>query len=302
MTDILIVSTEAAELAPLIPGSSAFDDPDSVPDELLGARILLADPTAAARLAPDMPSLQWIQSTWAGVDALLAAGVPPGVTVTSLKEVFGSQMREFVFGHLLAHTQDIVVRTSGRSWDPYPPPVLAGSRLGILGTGSIGAAIARTAVHLGMAVVGCSRSGSQVEPFERVFSVERRLEFATGLHHLVVVLPATAESANVVDAALLEQLSPGATLINVGRGSTVDVGAVVAALREGRLALAVLDVLPNEPLPDGDPLWEEPGLVITSHTAAYSRPQDVASFFLANLDHHRAGESLVGIVDLEAGY
>ncbi len=302
MTDVLVVSAMAPQLVEAIPGASGFIDPGEVPERFLSFEILLADPRSAADLAGRMPALGWIQSTWAGVEELLAADISDRVALTSLKGVFGAQMREFVFGHLLAHMQAVVSRTHARSWDPAPPPLLAGSTMGILGTGSIGKAIARAAVAFGLPVVGCSRSGNSVEPFEKVFAVERRLEFAAGLDHLVAVLPATVESAGVVDADLLSRLNPGATLVNVGRGSTVEIEAVVGALRSGRLALAVLDVLPVEPLPDGDPLWDEPGLVITSHTAAYSRPEDVARFFLRNLERFEAGEPLEGLVDRVAGY
>jgi phosphoglycerate dehydrogenase-like enzyme len=79
-------------------------------------------------------------------------------------------------------------------------------------------------------------------------------------------------------------------------------GDVVAALRSGRLSLAVLDVLRREPLPDGDPLWEVDGLIVTSHTAAWSRPADVARVFLDNLRRFREAEPLEGVIDLERGY
>ena len=274
------------------------DDPGVVAD----AEILLASPRLAARAFHRMPSLRWIQSTWAGVDALVGAGIPESVTVTGVKGVFGVPMREFVFGHLLAHTQRIVDRAAARSWDYTPPARLEGSRLGILGTGSIGSELARTGKGLGLEVVGCSRSGALVDGFDTVFAVGDRFEFAADLDHLVCVLPGTPETAAIVDEALLGCLRPGATFINAGRGVNADLVAVTKALASGRLSLAVLDVLPVEPLPEGDPLWQVPGLVITSHTAAWSRPSDIARVFVENLGRWRAGRPFGGVIDLERGY
>jgi phosphoglycerate dehydrogenase-like enzyme len=271
------------------------------PSDVIRAEVVLASPRLAARLGR-VEGLGWIQSTWAGVDALVDAGVPAGVTVTSAGGIFGPQMREFVFAHLLAHVRRVVERTAAVSWDESPPGSLAASRIGIFGTGSIGGALAETARHFGMEVVGCSRSGTADDRFERVWPVGERLAFAEGLDHLVVVVPATNETRHLVDAAMIERLAPGATLVNVGRGSTVDVEAVVDGLAGGHLALAVLDVLEREPLPREDPLWEVPGLVITSHTAAWSSPEDVVEVFVTNLERYRRGEPLEGVVDPARGY
>ncbi len=299
---ILVVTGDAGELVERIGTGVGVVSPELVTPEMLSAEILLADPVSAAAIIPRLPHLRWVQSTWAGVEPILRAGVPDGVVVTSVKNVFGAQMSEFVFGHLLAHTQEVVGRTLARTWNRRVPGRLQGTRMGILGTGSIGTALAVTARHFGMEVVGCSRGGAPRQEFDRVFPVSRRLEFATDLDHLVVVLPATADTVDLVDAELLARLRPGATLVNVGRGSTVDTDAVVEALGTGRLARAVLDVLPVEPLPDDSPWWNVAGLVITSHTAADSHPADIAVLFLENLDRYRNGRPLIGVVDPVAGY
>ncbi len=272
------------------------DDPGAIVD----SAILLASPVLAVGAVERLPSLRWVQSTWAGVDALVAAGVPPGVTVTTVKGVFGAQMREFVLGHLLAHTQRVVERMADRRWDETQPTLLTGATLGIMGTGSIGSAVAQAAQAFGMQVIGFNRSGTAAAGFDRV--VSDRIAFADGLDHLVAILPSTPETRNVVDLPLLRRLRPGAVFINVGRGATVDTTAVVEALASGHLARAVLDVLPVEPLPVDDPLWDVPGLVITSHTAAWSRCEDVVATFLANLERQRRGEALVGVVDPGLGY
>jgi phosphoglycerate dehydrogenase-like enzyme len=300
MSEVVVLEEEVERYLELL-GEAGIDavgtaEPDAVPD----TAILLASPVLAARAMGRLTSLRWVQSTWAGVDALMVAGVPTGVTVTAVKGIFGAQMREFVLGHLLAHTQRVAERMADRSWDETEPSLLVGSTVGIMGTGSIGSAVAQAAKTYGMTVVGFNRSGESAVGYDRVMA--DRLALAEGLDHLVAILPSTPDTRNLVDADLLERLRPGAVFINVGRGATVDTAAVVEALRSGNLGRAVLDVLPVEPLPDGDPLWDVPGLVITSHTAAWSRCEDVVSAFVANLERHRRGDPLAGVVDPTLGY
>lgn len=271
------------------------------PDLFGEVEILIGSPQVALDLAPNLPALRFFQSTWAGVDVFLpAAG--PDVIVARVGDVFGQQIREFVYAHLLARTQRVVERTGATIWDPQPAVGLAGSLLGVLGTGSLGRAIAATGRHLGMRVRGCSKSGKPVDVFDEIMSNVDLPAFFLGLEHLVVALPSTNATSRLVNAAALELLATGASLVNVGRGDTVDVGAVVEALGSGRLGLAVLDVLPVEPIGHDDPLWHVENLVITSHTAAVSRPEDIAPFVAVNLDRFERGQQPLGVVDPTTGY
>jgi len=277
------------------------------PDELVNrhsrqTQVLLGSPDLIAVAARRLPALRWVQSSWAGVEPLIALGPIPGVTVTRAVDVFGTQMREYVFGHLLGHAVRLVDRTDSSSWDPQTPEMLAGSRLGIMGTGSIGRTLAATARHFGISVVGLSRSGQAAPPFDRVFPTRAAIDFAAGLDHLVAVLPATAHTRHLVSSQLLARLTRGATFINVGRGSTVDLTALLSALASGRVSHAVLDVLDQEPIEENDPLWRVNNLVITSHTAAWSRPEDIVTLFADNLARWHQGTELRGTVDFGLGY
>lgn len=292
MTDVTVASGRRDEYIGLLE--------DAGVSIVESSEILLADPVLVNEM--DLSSTRWIQSTWAGVDAIDWKRVPPEVVFTTLPGVFGPQITEFVFAHLLGRTQRVPWRHASRAWDETPPEALRGSTLGILGAGSIGSAIADAARLFGMTVRGCRRSGAQDDRYHRMYAMSDLDEFAAGLDHLVVVLPSTPETHHLVDASLLSQLSHGATLINVGRGSTVDTGAVLDFTRSGRLGLAVLDVTDPEPLPVDHPAWSVPNVVITGHTAAISLPQDIVQFFLANLARFEAGEPLTGLVDRSKGY
>lgn len=264
------------------------------------SEVLLAEPSRLAEV--DLAGVRWVQSTWAGVDAIDFTTFPADIVLTGLPGVFGPQMAEFVLAHLLARTQRVVERHATHSWDATPPRALKGSRMGVLGAGSIGRAIARAASAFGVDVVGCRWSAVADPAFLRIYGPDEADAFASGLDHLVVVLPSTPHTDRLVDRAMLSLLAPGANLVNVGRGATVDLDAVIEALSTGTLGLAVLDVTDPEPLPSDHPAWSTPNLVITGHTAAVSRPDDVVSFFAANLERYRSGAPLEGVVDPGRGY
>lgn len=293
MTTVQVISDRYEDYVPLLAARGV-----EVVDR--GAEVLLADPALLADI--DLAGVRWVQSTWAGVDAVDWARVPATVTLTTLPGVFGPQMAEFVFGHLLGWTQRVPQRHATRTWDESTPSLIAGSTIGILGAGSIGTAIASVAHAFDMTVVGCRRTGDSDQAFDRMYPISEIESFARGLNHLVVVLPATTKTRHLVDADLLDLLAPRSSLINVGRGSTVVTDAVVAAVESGQLGLAVLDVTDPEPLPDDHPAWTIPGIVITGHTAAHSRPEDIARFFGDNLARFTRGQPLVGVVDRSRGY
>ena len=119
---------------------------------------------------------------------------------------------------------------------------------------------------------------------------------------MVSVMPATAASRHLVDAALLRALPAHAVFVNPGRGGVVDEPALAAALTEGRLAGAVLDVFQEEPLPSGHVFWRTPHLLITAHTAALSVPEDIAPVFIENYRRLLRGEPLKYRVDFDLGY
>ncbi len=262
------------------------------------SEVVLADPYLIARC--ELSDVRWVQSTWAGVDAVDWNRVPPDLVVTGLPGVFGRQMREFVFAHLLASTQ----RTDHRptSWDPTPPGSLRGMRLGLLGAGSIAGAVAETAEAFDMTVTGCSRSGRPDARYAKVWPVELIDEFVRELDHLVAILPATRATRRLVDRRLLECLPSGATFTNVGRGSTVVTDDVVTAAASGHLSRVVLDVTDPEPLPPDHPAWTKPNIHITGHTAAISHPVDVVDRFLDNLTRYQSGDELIGVIDRSLGY
>jgi phosphoglycerate dehydrogenase-like enzyme len=179
---------------------------------------------------------------------------------------------------------------------------LRGKTIGLLGVGSIGAEVARTAKFFGMTVRGYTRSSEDCEFVDEYFHSGDLLKFANGLDYLVAILPNTKETRKLVDAELLSALPPHFVFINVGRGSAVDESALANALEKDKLAGAVLDVFEQEPLPQEHPFWTTKNLQITYHTSAPSFPEDIAKVFIENYRLYIEGKPLKYQVDFERGY
>jgi phosphoglycerate dehydrogenase-like enzyme len=267
--------------------------------------LALGEPSLLRPLLPSLTALRWLQATWAGVEPLLDPSLRRDYTLTNARGVFGGLMSEYVFAYLLAHERHLLdkyrAQLEGR-WDPAPHGTLRGKQIGLLGVGTIGAAIARTARHFGMRVKGYTR-GSETSPdVDAYFHGDTLRPFAADLDYVVAVMPATAHTRHLVDDQFLRALPPRAVFVNPGRGGVVDEPALAAALQEGRLAGAVLDVFQQEPLPPDHVFWRTPNLLITSHTAALSIPEDIAPVFIDNYRRLLRGEPLRHRVDFEQGY
>ena len=315
MIPVLVVSRQAKQYQMLLETDTLPDAKTRYADSLEAAlphaaeaEVLFGAPDLLSSLLAHCPSLRWVQSSWAGVTPLIEAP-RRDYLLTGVKDIFGQPMAEYVLGWLLALERNIPERHRARHWDNRPDGSTAGKQLGIMGTGSIGTAVAaggvtpkRSMTEAPEAARGLNSDGRKVEGFDACYPMTERLAFADGLDYLVSVLPDTPATDRAVDSDMLNRLAPGAIFINVGRGNAVDIPALLDALESGSLRHAVLDVLPEEPLPDSDPLWTLPGLSITSHTAAPTPAEAIVDIFRDNFRRYRAGEALRYPVDFERGY
>ena len=270
----------------------------------LDADILFGEPNLIREELVSFPALAWVQATWAGVEPLLNPALRRDYILTNARGVFGPLMAEFVFGYLLLHERKILQRLADQKeqrWDPTLTGTLRGKTVGLLGVGSIGAELARTAKFFGMNVRGFTRSSESCTDLNE-YSHADLPAFVSALDYFVSVLPNTTETHHIIDAQVLTALPNHAIFINVGRGNAVDELALVDALETGAIAGAVLDVFEQEPLPAGHPLWSAPNAFITSHTSAPSFPQDIARLFIENYRLYVEGKPLKYVVDFEKGY
>ena len=267
-------------------------------------KVVLGDPSMIVEVLQKMPAVDWVQSSWAGVTPLIRHP-RRGYVLTGVKDVFGPQMSAYVLGYLLAHELNILERKAAqqkRTWFTESSGVLAGKRLGIMGTGSIGRHVATSAAVFGITSIGLSRSGAATEGFENVFAVAQLHEFLKQCDYLVSTLPQTPATDQLLDSAALRVLPPHAYFVNVGRSNVVDDAALIDALQNGRLAGAVVDVFDQEPVPQGSALWDTPGLSMTAHVAAVSHPRLIVPIFIDNYRRYTKKQALKYVVDFDAGY
>lgn len=309
---LLILSQNSSDYADLIRQAQlpdltmqTFDNADAALPHAGDVDIFFGDPDLLREVLPAMDRLQWAQSTWAGVNPLMENGDKTDYLLTSVKDIFGPMMAEYVICHMLMHERGALKRYSSQQkgeWDTSRPGRLPGKKLGIMGVGSIGTAIAQAGKFFGMETCGYSRTPSPRPHIDRMFGEDQLLEFVRELDYLVSVLPHTAATTHLLDADLFHAMKFEAVLINVGRGNVVDETALVDALEQNEIAGAVLDVFQQEPLPKSHPFWNTPGLIITSHTAALSFPEDIAPLFIENYRRFAAGKPLKFLVDFGKGY
>ena len=153
-----------------------------------------------------------------------------------------------------------------------------------------------------MKVLGISRSGRERAGFDQVYQLPALNKMLAQADVIVSVLPATRDTRHLFNTARFEHFKPGAILFNVGRGSAVHSGDLLTALRTGKLAMAVLDVFEQEPLPADSPLWGQPNLIVTPHNSGYSFPEDVAQIFIRNYIRFIDGQPLDSKIDFDKGY
>jgi len=266
------------------------------------ARVALADPGLVASKLDSAENLEWLQSTWAGTNALM--GGRSDFRCTKLSGCFGPLISEYVFAHILGNSAGSRLLRSARGWAQEEfievARPLKGQTLGVLGAGDIGTHVAGVAKAFGMVTLGLARDGAPRTNFD---DTTRDVDEVLRQSDVVLsALPSTPATRGLLDGERLRSCAKRPVLINVGRGDLISESSVVEALDNGWIREAVLDVFETEPLPADSPLWARDDVFVTPHVAALSRPEDVAKVFAANLDRYFRSEPLLYEVDWGKGY
>jgi len=263
-----------------------------------------------AEVVNGLPRLRWVHATSAGAgEQVRKAGLSPGalkrVVITTSSGVHAVPLAEFAILGLLAMAKELprlIEDQRARAWPEVRRPVreLSGQTLFLLGLGEIGCEVARLGKALGMRTVGFRRTeGPPPEWVDEVHGPQRLAELADQADAMVVSLPMTEQTAGLVDRAIIERLPASCIFVNIGRGGVVDEPALIDALRDRRIAGAVLDVFATEPLPADSPLWTLPNVLVTPHAAALSARENerIAELFADNLRRYLDGRPLRNVVE-----
>lgn len=309
---LLILSKDAEVYQQLLSGRLppdihvlAADNIESVAQMQQQITLALAEPALIAPLLAKLPQLQWLQSTFAGVDALQPEHLPRHYQLTGVKDIFGPLISEYVMGHWLGLQRQFTLyqaQQAQRAWQAHPYQSLQGKTMVITGTGSIGRHLASTARGFGVRPLGVNTQGRAMAEFAHCYAIEQ-INAALAQADLVVnTLPATSQTLQLFNRDRFHQMPRHSIFINVGRGSAVDENDLYQALTEGLIQHAVCDVFNIEPLPSDSPLWTCPNLTITPHHAAVSFPAQITEIFLQNLALFCSGAQLIHPIDFAKGY
>ncbi len=276
-----------------------------------------------------VPRLKWIQFHYAGLDMVLESPLlkMEGIQVTTLSGAAAPQVAEFlltmmlVLGHkvpALAENQELMEWPRDRH-ERFLPKELRGSTVGIVGYGSVGRELARLLRPLEVKTLAVKRDLMHPEDegysatglgdpngdlFTRLYPALALASMVKECDYLVVCLPLTHETRNIINETILKAVKPGAYLVHAGRGGTIDPTALATALHEKRLSGAALDVFNEEPLPPGNPLWRVPNLLISPHIAGLSAfyRERAAALWAENLRRYLNGQPLLNRFDRERQY
>lgn len=285
-------------------------DGDKLARALATADILVgSNPPAREGLRALAPRLKWIHATGAGVDQWFPLDwLPKDIAFTNNSGVHSRKAFEFAtmaFVMLNDRVPQILANQRQRRWEQIFTTPAEGKTAVIVGLGDMGESAARAARRLGIRVIGVRRSGKASRYAERVVKPGQLDRVLPRADFLVVATPLTAETRNLFDARRLDLLRPGASVMNIARAGVMDYDALRERLAAGRLAGAVLDVFPKEPLPADSPLWDTPNLVITPHVSSDDAERYMAytlDLVFENLARLLAGKPLRNRVNRSRGY
>ncbi|MFZ7092010.1 2-hydroxyacid dehydrogenase [Primorskyibacter sp. 2E233] len=249
--------------------------------------------------------LKAVLNLWAGVEDVVGNATLKAPLARMVDEEGLTQgMVEWVTGHVLRHHlgMDAHIVNPDHKWEPVAPPLAPERPVTILGMGALGRACARALRGLGFPVTGWSRSEKRVANVRCVHGDEGLAQALRGAQIVVLLLPATPETENILNASSLSLLAPGAVVINPGRGPLIDDDALWQALDSGQVGHATLDVFRVEPLPKDHGFWSHPKITISPHIASETRPASASRVIAENIRRGEAGLPFLHLVDRDAGY
>lgn len=245
-----------------------------------------------------------VLSLWAGVEKIVGNQSLTMPLTRMVDPGLKKGMVEFVTGHVLRYhlgmDQHILVQDG--VWRHSPPPLAQDRKVTVLGLGELGRTCAEMLVQFGFQVRGWSRSQREVSGVDCYSGEGGLLAALRGAEIVVLLLPDTPDTVNVLDAAALDVLAHGAKVINPGRGPLIDDDALLAALDSGQVGGATLDVFRVEPLPAEHPYWAHPNVTVTPHIASETRADTASEVIAENIRRAESEEPLLFVVDRAAGY
>jgi len=245
-----------------------------------------------------------VLSLWAGVERIVQNATLTQPLCRMVDTGLEEGMVEWVTAHVLRHHigMDAHIQGLNGRWDQYVPPLARNRTVAVLGQGALGAACAQALSALRFNVLGWGRTPKTIAGVTGLHGDDGLAQALSQAEIVVLLLPDTPSTNSLLDAETLAKLPRGAVVINPGRGTLIDDDALLAALDSGQIGHATLDVFRTEPLPETHPFWAHPGVTVTPHIAAATRPESASQVIAQNIQRCETGQPLLYRVDRQLGY
>ncbi len=275
------------------------------------------------------PNLRWIQYHYAGIDYILNTPLATrqDIRITNMSGASAIQEGEYIMMGLLAlaHRMPELITNRAKKewpadrWEKFVPHELSGATVGLVGYGSIARETARMLQPFGTTILACKKDAMHPEDngyileghgdpegnfFHRLYPIEALRSMLAECDFVVVTLPLTKDTRNIIGEEELKAMKPGSYLVHISRGGVVDETAMASALMEKHIAGAVVDVFNQEPLPAESPLWKIPNLIITPHISGFSQvyKERAGNLFVVNMQRYLRDEALLNLFDPTLNY
>ncbi len=248
--------------------------------------------------------LKAVLNLWAGVETIVGNQTLKVPLARMVDHGLSQGMMEWVTGHVLRHHlgMDAHIINPTSTWKHNIPPLAANRPVTMLGLGELGRTCAKALANLGFPVTGWSRSAHDVDGITCLHGEAGLSDALSSGEIVVLLLPDTPATTNLLNAETLALMPRGAFIINPGRGTLIDDDALLDALESGQIAHATLDVFRTEPLPQDNPYWGHPNVTVTPHIASETRPDTSSQSIAENVRRGEAGEPFLHLVDRDLGY
>ena len=250
-------------------------------------------------------NLKAVLNLWAGVEDVVNNKTLKVPLARMVDEGLTQGMKEWVLGHVMRYHLGIDLHIFGQDgqWRDWSAPPLASQRkVTILGLGALGAECANALAKVGFKVRGWSLTEKSISNVICHHGFEGLKKSLFGSEIIILLLPSTAATENIINAETISYLSKNAVILNPGRGTLIDETALLKGLDDGKLAYATLDVFRQEPLPADHLFWQHPKITVTPHIASETRPKTASQVIATNIDRFEKGKPLLYQVNFEAGY
>jgi len=284
-------------------------DEDNFNSSMSNSNILLAWNFTTLNLKKISPNLKWIHCISAGIDHLIPLDwMHEGLMLTNNSGVHSKKAGEYGLMSILMlqnHLPKIITNQKNKKFVSLFSNPISGKTVVVVGTGALGGSMIKLLAPLGAKIIGVNKKGGSVEGCSKVVTIDKIDSVLPEADFLYLALPETAETKNLINRKRLNLLKSSCGIVNIGRQSVMDYGAVCEKLTKNKLAGAILDVFEPEPIELGSKLWDTPNLVITPHVSSDDGESYVRltlELFLKNLELFIANKSLVNQIDKKLGY